>query len=58
MNVDSINDHLIIMTSKRSKIAPKKLAMVIIVSVPISGLFTGDALSRSRIYSFPEIRAF
>jgi hypothetical protein len=41
--------------SRRSKIAPKKPAMVIIVSVFISSLCTGHALSRSRIYRFPEM---
>ena len=36
--------------------APKKPVMVIIVSVFISGLCTGNALSRSRINSFPDFR--
>jgi len=54
----NFKNYLITTTSRRSKIAPKKPTMVIIVSVFISGLCTGHALSRSRIYRFPEMRGF
>ena len=43
--LENFKNHLIITTSRRSRIAPKKPRMVIIVSVFISGLCTGHALS-------------
>ena len=47
--------YLKITRSRRSKMAPKKPDMVIIVSVVISRLCTGHLVSRSTIYSFPQI---
>jgi hypothetical protein len=47
-------DHLKVITSRRSKIAPRNPVIVIRVSVLISKLCTGRFISRSGIYSFPN----